>query len=86
MAIFRFAVTVTKSAEAELAAFFHLMPDTMATAGLLFGWWMRLAFVGLFGVERFVAPHRYEAIEPGQEDGHGHSPVVAPPLAVVAAP
>ncbi len=57
------------------AAFFHVMPEAMEASGPLFGWWISLAVVGLFSVERFLAPHSHEA------DGHDHSPVAAPPVA-----
>jgi zinc and cadmium transporter len=47
------------------AAFFHVMPDAMERSGNYFGWWMALGVVGLFGIERFIAPHSHEA------DGNG---------------
>jgi zinc and cadmium transporter len=52
------------------AAFFHLMPDAMEMAGSLFGWWMSLGVVGLFCIERFLAPHTHE---PGGSSEKGHS-------------
>jgi zinc and cadmium transporter len=50
------------------AAFFHIMPDAMEMAGeKSFGWWMSLGVVGIFCIERFIAPHSHEV------NGHGHS-------------
>src|SRR5689334_13065403 len=49
------------------ASFFHVMPEAMERAGILFGWWMSLGVVGLFCIERFIAPHSHEV------DGGGHS-------------
>jgi zinc and cadmium transporter len=48
------------------ASFFHVMPDAKELAGDYFGWWMSLAVIGLFGIERFIAPHSHEM------DGNGH--------------
>ena len=52
------------------ASFFHVMPDAIERIGVsnlsLFGWWMSLAVVGLFCIERFIAPHSHEI------DGGGH--------------
>ncbi len=49
------------------AAFFHVMPDAIEYAGVKsFGWWMALGVVGLFCIERFIAPHSHEV------DGNGH--------------
>jgi zinc and cadmium transporter len=62
------------------AAFFHLMPDAMEMAGPLFGWWMSLGVVGLFCIERFLAPHTHEPTAPG-EIGHAHSHTAAPSVA-----
>lgn len=42
------------------ASFFHVMPDAMEMAGPYFGWWMSLGVVGLFCIERFIAPHSHE--------------------------
>ena len=50
------------------ASFFHVMPDAMQKAGSLFGWWMALGVVGLFCIERFIAPHSHE-VDTG---GHHH--------------
>src|SRR5579871_1067378 len=50
------------------ASFFHVMPDAMEKAGPYFGWWMSLGVVGLFCIERFIAPH-------------SHEPSVSPPSA-----
>jgi zinc and cadmium transporter len=57
------------------AAFFHVMPEAMEISGSLFGWWISLAVVGLFSVERFLAPHSHEVAD------HDHSQVAAPPVA-----
>jgi zinc and cadmium transporter len=63
------------------ASFFHVMPDAMERAGDGFGWWMSLGAVGLFCIERFVAPHSHEVSsklqmehehEPGCEHDHEH--------------
>src|SRR5438067_882253 len=49
------------------AAFFHIMPDAMEMTGKIkFGWWMSLGVVGLFCIERFIAPHSHEI------NGGGH--------------
>src|SRR5947208_281347 len=48
------------------ASFFHVMPDAMEMAGTYFGWWMALGVVGLFCIERFIAPHSHEV------NGNGH--------------
>src|SRR5262245_25215309 len=51
------------------AAFFHVMPDAIKESGPeYFGWWMSLAVVGLFCIERFIAPHSHEV------NGHDHAP------------
>jgi zinc and cadmium transporter len=65
------------------AAFFHVMPEAMEISGPLFGWWMSLGVVGLFCIERFLAPHSHEAHEPEEtcEHGHDHSRTAAPPVA-----
>jgi zinc and cadmium transporter len=49
------------------ASFFHVMPEAFEHAGSMFGWWMALGVVGLFCIERFIAPHSHEL------DGGGHS-------------
>jgi zinc and cadmium transporter len=63
------------------ASFFHVMPDAMEWAGAGFGWWMSLGAVGLFCIERFIAPHSHEVSsklqmehehEPGCEHDHEH--------------
>jgi zinc and cadmium transporter len=48
------------------ASFFHVMPDAMEMAKGNFGWWMSLGVIGLFCIERFIAPHSHEL------DGGGH--------------
>jgi zinc and cadmium transporter len=55
------------------ASFFHVMPDAMEMAGSWFGWWMGLGVVGLFCVERFIAPHSHEVSSKLQEE-HDHKP------------
>jgi zinc and cadmium transporter len=76
------------------AAFFHIMPEAMKYAGEAFGWWMALGVVGLFCIERFVAPHSHEDSsklqqehkhEPGCEHDHTHraAPAVAGWMAVL---
>jgi zinc and cadmium transporter len=49
------------------AAFFHVMPDAIEKSGDLFGYWMALGVVGLFCIERFIAPHSHE-----MGGGHHH--------------
>src|SRR5713226_6215251 len=76
------------------ACFFHVMPDALEMAGGGFGWWMALGAVGLFCIERFIAPHSHEISsklqqehehEPGCEHDHEHraAPAVAGWMAVV---
>src|SRR5437879_5454585 len=76
------------------ASFFHVMPDAMKLAGDGFGWYMALGAVGLFCVERFIAPHSHEVSsklqmehdhEPGCEHDHEHraAPSVAGWMAVL---
>ncbi|HEV3261932.1 MAG TPA: ZIP family metal transporter [Gemmataceae bacterium] len=49
------------------ASFFHVMPEAIDRTGTVgFGWWMSLGVVGLFCIERFIAPHSHEI------DGGGH--------------
>lgn len=60
------------------ASFFHVMPEAMDMAGANFGWWMSLGVVGLFCIERFIAPHSHEMDGSNHEhggaaDGHEHS-------------
>jgi zinc and cadmium transporter len=55
------------------AAFFHVMPDAMEKAGETFGWWMALGVVGLFGIERFIAPHSHEMDGGHHHDHHDHA-------------
>jgi zinc and cadmium transporter len=45
------------------AAFFHIIPEAIEFSGAYFGWWMSLGVVGLFCIERFVAPHTHETSE-----------------------
>jgi zinc and cadmium transporter len=49
------------------ASFFHVMPEAIEQAKGMFGWWMSLGVVGLFCIERFIAPHSHEL------DGGGHN-------------
>src|SRR5438067_8027291 len=55
------------------AAFFHVMPDAMEKAKEYFGWWMALGVVGLFCIERFIAPHSHEMNGAGKHH-HDHTP------------
>jgi zinc and cadmium transporter len=58
------------------ASFFHVMPDAMEMAGeVKFGWWMSLGVIGLFCIERFIAPHSHEVNGGGQHHHgqHDHS-------------
>jgi zinc and cadmium transporter len=53
------------------AAFFHVMPDAIEKSGKdLVGIWMALAVVGLFCIERFIAPHSHE-VNDHQQTEHG---------------
>ena len=55
------------------AAFFHVMPDAIKYAGEEgFGWWMALGVVGLFCIERFIAPHSHEVDGNGNHQHHDH--------------
>jgi zinc and cadmium transporter len=76
------------------ASFFHVMPEAMEMSGAGFGWWMALGVVGLFCIERFIAPHSHEVSsklqqehehEPGCEHDHEHraAPAVAGWMAVL---
>lgn len=52
------------------AAFFHVMPEAMRICGpTAFGWWMSAGAVGLFCIERFIAPHSHEVTD---HNGSGH--------------
>lgn len=54
------------------ASFFHVMPDALEKSGeFWFGCWMSAAIVGLFFIERFIAPHSHE-IDAGVGHQHGH--------------
>jgi zinc and cadmium transporter len=58
------------------AAFFHVMPEAVELSGPLFGWWMALGAVGLFCIERFIAPHSHEVNggkHPAHHDHHDHA-------------
>jgi zinc and cadmium transporter len=58
------------------ASFFHVMPEAWKNCGnseSLFGWSMTLGVVGLFCLERFVAPHSHETSSKLQQD-HAHEP------------
>jgi zinc and cadmium transporter len=76
------------------ACFFHVMPDAMEMAKESFGWWMALGAIGLFCIQRFIAPHSHEMSsklqlehdhEPGCEHDHEHraAPTVAGWMAVL---
>jgi zinc and cadmium transporter len=54
------------------ASFFHVMPDAIKYAGdKNFGWFMSLGVVGLFCIERFIAPHSHE-IDGAHSHNHDH--------------
>jgi zinc and cadmium transporter len=53
------------------ASFFHVMPEAMEMAQGNFGWWMSLGVVGLFCIERFIAPHSHE-IDGSHHHHHKH--------------
>jgi zinc and cadmium transporter len=56
------------------ASFFHVMPDALGMAGeKLFGWSISLGVIGLFCIERFIAPHSHETSSKLQQD-HDHEP------------
>jgi zinc and cadmium transporter len=56
------------------ASFFHVMPDALEKAGdKLFGWSIALGVIGLFCIERFIAPHSHETSSKLQEE-HEHEP------------
>jgi zinc and cadmium transporter len=55
------------------AAFFHVMPDAMDYSGAYFGWWMSLGVVGLFCIERFIAPHSHEIDTQHDHEHNGHN-------------
>ncbi len=63
------------------ASFFHVMPDAFKMCEKVsegyFGWWMSLAVVGLFCIERFIAPHSHEVNGAGHQrhnkNDHDHS-------------
>jgi zinc and cadmium transporter len=57
------------------AACFHVLPDAVDSLGAeYFGWWVAAGVVGLFCIERFLAPHTHEpSVAPaGSKDDHGH--------------
>jgi len=56
------------------ASFFHVMPqalDALDNSETKFGWWMSLGVVGLFCIERFIAPHSHEL--DGAKHSHGEN-------------
>jgi zinc and cadmium transporter len=61
------------------AAFFHIIPEAVEFSGENFGWWMSLGVVGLFCIERFIAPHTHEVAE-GHMPEHQHAPGEFTPL------
>jgi zinc and cadmium transporter len=77
------------------ASFFHVMPDAFEKAGeTVFGWSLAFGVIGLFCIERFIAPHSHETSsklqqehehEPGCEHDHEHhaAPAVAGWMAVL---
>jgi zinc and cadmium transporter len=56
------------------ASFFHVMPDAIEKCGSpIFGWWIAAGVVGMFCIERFIAPHSHEIDGGGHHTaGHGH--------------
>jgi zinc and cadmium transporter len=53
------------------ASFFHVMPDAFEKCGSpMFGWWTAAAVVGMFCIERFIAPHSHE-IDGGGDHNSG---------------
>jgi zinc and cadmium transporter len=57
------------------ASFFHVMPDAMDAlrpSEFKFGLWMSLGVVGLFCIERFIAPHSHEMNGGGHHHGQEH--------------
>jgi zinc and cadmium transporter len=55
------------------ASFFHVMPEAMKLSGeTSFGWWMSVGVVGLFCIERFIAPHSHE-VNGGTNHNHKHN-------------
>lgn len=54
------------------ASFFHVMPEAMELSGpFYFGWWMSLGVIGLFCIERFIAPHSHE-VDSKHDHEHSH--------------
>ena len=54
------------------AAFYHVMPDAIEQSGNVYvGVWMSLAVVGLFCIERFIAPHSHEVDDHHHEENSG---------------
>jgi zinc and cadmium transporter len=54
------------------ASFFHVMPDALKLAGEKnFGWFISFGVVGLFCIERFIAPHSHEL---GDHPPNDHGP------------
>jgi zinc and cadmium transporter len=71
---FRLQVYLSISAGFMLgAAFFHVMPDAIKDVPETFGWWMALGVVGLFCIERFIAPHSHE-MPVSAKSGEKHDP------------
>src|SRR5438105_15787249 len=54
------------------ASFFHVMPEAIENSGPYFGWWMSLGVVGLFCIERFIAPHSHEMDGQHNHEHHDH--------------
>jgi zinc and cadmium transporter len=54
------------------AAFFHVMPEAIELTKKNFGSWFALGVVGLFCIERFIAPHSHEI--DGRHHNHGNDP------------
>lgn len=55
------------------AAFFHVMPDAQGRLnGFWFGFWLSVGVVGMFFIERFIAPHTHE-IDSTHHAHHDHA-------------
>ena len=56
------------------AACFHVLPDAVEALPETFGWWVAGGVVGLFVIERFIAPHTHEPgeIKPASKEEHPH--------------
>ncbi|HMC66255.1 MAG TPA: ZIP family metal transporter [Gemmataceae bacterium] len=56
------------------AAFFHVMPDARARLNpFWFGFWLSVGVVGMFFIERFIAPHTHEIDGAHHHAHHDHA-------------